>query len=808
MIRLHLLHLTLLCACCRAALGAEYVEVTVDPPSVTLAGPDARWSLLVQGRGADGRWVDLTRESSYLSLTPQIAEVASQGELRALKDGAATIQVQVAGQTLSVACQVAGTGQRREFNFENDIEPLLGKFGCNSSGCHGKAEGQNGFKLSVFGFDPPADYRALTMEDRGRRVFPAAANRSLLLRKASGRAPHGGGVRMPPDSREYQILRDWIAAGLRFGDKDDPRVVRIEVTPRERILSMLGGQQLRVVATYNDGRKVDVTRLTRFASNNDGLATVDESGLVACSETPGQVAIMASFMGAVDLFQAIVPQPSADVPPLKLAENNFIDGLVYERLAKLNIAPSGPASDAEFLRRVYLDCIGTLPTAEEARSFLSDTRPDRRAALVDSLLNRPEFADYWALKWSDLLRVDRVALGHKGAYAYYRWIRESLLQNKPFDQFARELILAEGPLAEAPAGHFYKVTPRPGDMASTLSQVLLGVRIACAECHHHPYDRWSQTDYFGMVDFFAPLTRKVSPRGEILLAAGAPETRHPRTGDRVLAHPLGVPEPTEPPAAGDRRAILADWLTSADNPWFARNLANRVWAHFLGRGLVEPVDDMRATNPPSNPQLLDALGAYLVEQRYDLRSLIRLITASQVYQLTSAPNDSNFSDEQNYSRALLKRLDAEVLLDAVCQTSGVSEKFLGVPNGYRAVQLWDSGVPHYFLKLFGRPMRQTACECERNAEASVAQVLHFLNSPEIQAKLAHDGGQIRRLEAELSDDGQLADALYLTFFSRFPTAEEREKAITHLSGASGGRRQASEDLAWSMLNSLEFIFNH
>ncbi|HUY93383.1 MAG TPA: DUF1549 and DUF1553 domain-containing protein [Pirellulales bacterium] len=778
----------------------------MNPAEVRLVGPDAAFSLLVDGRDAAGRLVDLTHSAQYRSLSPEVVEVSSSGVVRGLADGNASIEVEAAGCRRRVTCTVEGSHRQRLYNFANDVEPLLSKFGCNSSGCHGKAEGQNGFKLSVFGFDPAADYQALTMQDRGRRVFPAAAERSLLLRKAAGQAPHGGGVRIAPDSREYQILAAWIAGGLRFGDASDPYVSGIAVEPRERLLGVRSRQQLRVVARYSDGSEADVTRLARFQSNQEGLATVDEQGLVTTGQAPGQAAVMASFMGEVDLFQALIPRSGSSADSSPLAAGNFIDRLVAAKLAKLNIAPSPPAGDAEFLRRVFLDTIGTLPSAAEAKRFLADQRPDKRARLVDELLARPEFADYWALKWADLLRVDRAALGHEGAYAYYRWIRDCIAKNKPFDQFARELITAEGPLGESPQGYFYKAVQKPGEMASTLSQVFLGVRIACAECHHHPFDRWSQTDYYGMVDFFAPLGRKSSPQGEMILAAGDAATRHPRTGELVLARGLGAPAP-ERKLQGDRRAALADWLASPQNPWFARNLANRIWAHYAGRGLVEPLDDVRATNPPTNPELLDALASHLVEHRFDVRALIRAIAASRTYQLSSQPNETNERDEQNFSRALFKPLSAEALLDAVCQTTGVGEKFSGVPSGYRAIQLWDSGVQHYFLRLFGRPVRQTACECERNVEPSVAQVLHFLNSPEIEAKLTHEAGRIKRLAESIADDGELADELYLTIFSRWPAPEERRAAIENLAN-SGDRRQAAEDQAWAMLNSLEFIFNH
>jgi hypothetical protein len=426
---------------------------------------------------------------------------------------------------------------------------------------------------------------------------------------------------------------------------------------------------------------------------------------------------------------------------------------------------------------------------------------------VDELLQRPEFADYWALKWADLLRVDSQALGNKQAYSFYRWIRDSLAANKPLDEFARELLAAEGPLNEVGPAAFYKVVSRPGDAASTLSQVFLGIRIACAECHHHPFDCWSQNDYYGMQAFFTPVSIRKSSHGEALLAEGDAPTHNPRTGETVLAHALGT-KPSSVSTTGDRRVVLAEWLTARNNGWFARNLANRTWAHFMGRGLIEPVDDVRTTNPPTNPELLDALANELIAARFDFRKLIRTITASRVYQLSSKPNATNDRDEQNYSRMPLKRLDAEVLLDMVCQTTGIPEKFPGVPAGSRAIQLWDSKTPHYFLKLFGRPVRATACECERNTEPSVAQVLHLLNSPEIHDKLEHEGGAVARLVKEQADDEALVDDLYFTFYSRPPSDTERATALGYLRKTPEQRRKAAEDIAWVLMNSLEFGFNH
>jgi hypothetical protein len=518
---------------------------------------------------------------------------------------------------------------------------------------------------------------------------------------------------------------------------------------------------------------------------------------------PGEAAVMASYQSALAVCRVLVPRREHIERYPELPESNFIDRLVHAKLRKLHVLPSGPCDDATFLRRAFLDVIGTLPTAAEARRYLADRRADKRARLVEELLARPEFADYWALKWADLLRVDRSALGAKQARAYHRWIREQLARHTPLDRFARAIIMAEGPIGEAPAGSFYKAARKPGEMAGALAQVFLGVRIGCAECHHHPFDRWGQDDYHGLAAYFAG----VRVMGDAVTVSGLAAARHPRTGEVVPAHPLGGRRPARP-ETGDHREELARWLTGPGNPWFARNLANRVWAHFLGRGLVEPLDDVRDTNPPSNPELLDALARHLVESGWDLRALIRTITASQAYQRSTKPNATNDRDALNFSRAPLRRLPAEVLLDMIGQVTGVPERFPGAPALTRAVQLWDSKVPHYFLKAFGRTERTSACECERKAEPSVAQVLHLLNAPQIEAKLAHAGGKVARLARQKADDGELVEELYLTFFGRFPDERERKTALAHLAENRSRRGEAVEDLAWGMLNALEFAFNH
>jgi hypothetical protein len=704
--------------------------------------------------------------------------------------------------TLLLACVPSVASAADAFHFENDILPVLSRYGCNMSGCHGKAEGQGGFKLSVFAFDPESDYTALAKEGRGRRVFPANPDESLLLRKASGRTAHGGGTRLPFGSEDYQTLRGWIAAGMPVGSPDAPRVVSLRIEPAERVMTFQSDLPLKVIAKLSDGSEKTVTHHARFQSNNDSVAMVNADGKVHALDVPGEATVMAAYMGEVGVFRAIVPRPQP-LAASRLPQLNFIDVAVDNKLAKLNIAASPLCDDAEFLRRITLDLTGTLPTAAAARKFLEDKSPDKRAKLVQTLLASPEFADLWAMRWADLLRVERGVLGHERAYGYYKWIRDSIANNTPFDRFARELITAEGPTSEVGAANFYRVVTKPGEMAGSLSQVFLGVRIGCAECHHHPFDRWSQSDYYGMIGFFAP----VAARGDAVFSSGDPATTHPRTKKPVYSHALGTSMPEANPK-GDRRLVLADWMTKPDNPYFARNLANRVWAWMLGTGIVEPVDDVRATNPPSNPELLDALAKFNVENKFDVKKLIAAIAASRTYQTSSKPNETNERDDRNFSRAQFKRPDAEVLLDIVCQSTGVSEKFTGSPGVTRAVQLWDSKARHEFLKLFGRPVRATACECERTKEPSVAQVLNLLNSPDVQSKLSHESGTVAKLVRGNSDDAKLVEELYLTFFARLPSADEMKVATEHLNARKAKRREAAEDLAWAMLNSTEFLFNH
>lgn len=789
------------------SVAADVVALGVEPHTVQLNQPRAIYQLLVDARTDDGSILDATGQATYESLSPEIASVTDDGIVQAVSDGHGKILVTVGDHEIVVDISVKNSHEAHAFDFENDVTPLLTRYGCNMAACHAKADGQKGLQFSVFGYDPHGDFEALVRSSRGRRVSVSAPSQSLFLLKATQTIPHIGGQRIKPGSDAYQVLLDWVAAGAPFEDADAPRIAGIEITPGQRQLRLHATQQLRVTAVFSDGSLKDVTRITRYRSNNDGQATVDENGRVTIGAVPGQVAIMASYLGAVDTFVSYIPRDEPVHPYPEFPENSFVDTLVHKNLEKLHLLPSESVSDADFLRRVYVDIIGTLPTSQEARTFLSDTDPERRARLVDQLLERPEYATYWALKWSDLLHVDRAVLGPRRAFAYYRWIRDHLAANRPMDEFARAIVTANGPLDESPQGGFYQAVVKPGDRASAFSQVFLGIRIECAECHHHPFDRWSQQDYYGMTAYFAPISAQPAPMADVLLIDPGVKTVHPRTGQEVDAHPLGAAELSSP-ADDDPRRILADWLTAPENPWFARNLANRTWAHFFGRGLVEPVDDVRQTNPSLNGVLLGKLASYLQSQDYHMKPLIRLITSSRAYQRTAQPNPTNESDIQNASRALLKPLDAEVLLDAISQTTGVPSQFNGAAADTRAIELWDSKLQHPFLRLFGRPERKTACQCERSSEPSVGQVLHIMNSPEIFARLNHQGGTVSKLVRTTPENSLLAEELYLTFLSRFPSHSERQVVDEYFTTHSGSRRDAAVDLAWSLMNSLEFSFNH
>jgi hypothetical protein len=787
----------------------EPFSLKLIPTAIRLDSPEASDQILVSLETADGQRSDQTRQATFEPADRGIVSVSTTGRVEPVADGRTSIRVRVGDASTEIAVEVAGVSNPAPVSFRRDITAVLSKAGCNSGGCHGKAEGQNGFKLSVFGYDAEFDHQAIVSQGRGRRVFPASPEKSLLLLKATAAVPHGGGQKFAQDSRWYKLVRRWIAEGMTLDAESKDGAVQLAVEPSEVRLPANGLQQLRVVAIDAAGNRRPVTAEADFQSNQDAIARVDRDGHITTTDVPGEAAILVRYLGHVAVCRVVRPRDGGDFqrPP----ERNFIDRLAWDKLAELRIPPSEPADDATFLRRVYLDTIGTLPTADEARKFLADASPDKRQKLAASLLERPEYADFWTQRWSDLLQLDRDIVGSQGTVAMSRWVRKKLATNVPYDQFARDVLTARGSsLSESP-GAFYQVQNEPEKLARSVSQLFLGVRIECAQCHHHPFERWDQKDYFALAGFFTGVERKQTSGGGIkIVDVAGKDLNHPRTGKTVAAAGLGA-EPAKFNSEADRRRVLAEWATSAKNPYFTRTIVNRLWSHYFGCGLVEPVDDLRATNPASNEPLLNALAEHLVEVKFDLRAFTKTLLDSQLYQLSAVANDANRQDEQNYSRAAWKPLPAEVLLDAVSQSTGVSEEFNGWPRGYRAIQVWDNKLPSHFLETFGRPKRQTVCSCERGVEPSMAQALHLMNSESTIAKIQHRDGRAAKLaEANLPPD-QVIVELYLTTLSRFPKDAEREamrEAFASSQATVEDRREAIEDVLWTLLNTKEFVFNH
>ena len=794
--------------------GAAAAELSAHPAAVRIDRPEARIQVVVV-EVDDGRRVDRTRDVVWESADPTVARVSPDGLVEPLSDGATVLSARHGDRTLTVPVDVSGTRDPAPVSFARDVQAVLTKQGCNSGGCHGKAEGRGGLALSLFGFDAAADHAAIVVRSRGRRVAPAAPATSLLLRKATGTEPHGGGRRIEPGSADEALLLRWIAEGAGDVPPGDGAVVAIEVEPAALVARPGESSQLRVVAVDATGRRACVTRRTEFLSSAPSIAAVGGTGVVTAGTIPGDAAILARFGGHVATVRVDVPREGGVVvrPP----EAGAIDRLVHDRLLALGIPPSDVCDDATFLRRASLDLAGVLPAADEARAFLADTAPDKRERLVDRLLASPEYADLQAMKWADLLRADRSRVGPQGAVALTRWLRRRIGEGMPYDAMVRAILTAEGPVGvEGPAAVF-KALDGAEVAARSTSQVFLGVRIECAQCHHHPSERWSQDDYAALAGFFTGVRTKPLPGGgEAVVARGGTDLPHPRSGVAVPAAALGAAPAVFASAAADRRVALAEWATAPENPLLARAIANRLWAWYFGRGLVEPVDDLRMTNPASNEALLDHLERRVRELRFDLRAVTREMLTSRAYQVAARPEPGAEEDRRHRSHALARALPAEVLLDAICRVTGVPEKFAGWPEGVRAVQVWDNRLPSYFLRIFGRPVRATVCECERGTEPSVSQALHLVNSAEIQEKIGSRHGTARRLAASSLEPGEIVDELFLSALSRFPTEGERGLLLP-LFGSPGEespgepartRREATEDVLWSILNGSEFLSNH
>jgi Protein of unknown function (DUF1553)/Protein of unknown function (DUF1549) len=859
------LALTLATLCCtfataEAAQPAEHDSLAILPPAIVLHGPKARQALIVE-KSENGQFSgQAAKDVSFESSDAKVVRISNSVAIP-VSDGHAVISAVWHGHKAAVAVTVEQHSVDAPWSFRNHVQSVLTKAGCNSGACHGAAAGKNGFRLSLRGYDPEADFLMITRQSHGRRIVPSDPGRSLFLLKPTGAVPHKGGVRFAVDSREYRVLAEWIAAGQPAPAADDPRIERLEVLPEQVVLKKGDEQQFLVRAHFSDGHSEDVTTWTKFSSANQTVCQVDDVGKVKVTGN-GEGSIVAWYLSKNVVAPVTVPfqnRLAADTFA-KAGRRSFIDDDINEKLRNLNVPPSPVCADGEFLRRASLDTIGVLPTAEEARTFLADHSADKRDRLIDQLLKRPEFVDYWSSKWSDVLLVSGARLRPKGVESFSKWIRKRVAENEPWDRFVRELVTAQGSALENGAANFYAIHEDPQDMAETVSMAFLGMSINCARCHDHPMEKWTNDDYYGMASLFARVRGKGwggdinSGDGDrIIFVADSGELIQPRTGRPRQPRPLDG-KAVAFDAMTDRRQALADWLTDAKNPYFSRAIVNRVWANFMGPGLVEAVDDMRLTNPASNPPLLTALADDLNRNKFDVKSLMRRILSSAAYQRSSATVPGNEGDERFYSRAYARRLKAEVLLDAVSQVTEAATTFKGHPSGTRALQLADAGNDSYFLNVFGRPERLITCECERSNEPSMSQVLHITNGETLNAKIEAKPNRITRLLKAKADDRAIVRDLYLAALTRMPTPEEenrlsvaladvetdeqqvplvglqkgiadalsikdvarRKEALARLDEAmreipekaAAARRKAIEDLYWGVLSSKEFLFNH
>lgn len=794
------------------------VRFTVEPSSIELTGRLDRLQLQVTDRSSE-RIDDLTRQVTFTVEPPFVLAIDDAGRVRPLADGDTTIVVTHGGETVSVPAKVSAV-EKSTTNFARDIIPILSKTGCNQGACHASQYGKGEFKLSLFGYAPEQDHPQFVRDWHQRRVSFVDPASSLILRKATLQVSHGGGQRFKVGSFEYDQMLDWLKAGASGTTKTDPHVVDMKISPEQRVYSEGETQQLRVVATYDDGSTRDVTHLALYDSMGEGVATVDSHGLIT-AVGPGQAAIMVRFQGQAKVSMAMQPHRT-DADLSDFVVQNFVDEAVKSHWQKLGVIPAGLCSDEVFIRRAFLDSIGTLPSREKVEAFLASDKPDKREQLIDELLGLTgdskrdiyvnDWSAYWALKWGDLLRNNRNKVGDGGMWALYNWMRASFRENKPFDQFVSEIVTAQGSIyANGPANYF-KIATTPTDLAETTAQVFLGVRLQCAKCHHHPFEVYSQADYYGLAAFFTRVGTKGSTdfgalgRDTVVMLKSSGSIRHPRTRQTMEPTPLQS-EPASLEGVRDLRRPLADWLTSKDNRLFSRNIVNRVWGYFMGTGLVEPIDDLRETNPASVPELFDALAQDFAKNGFDQRRLMRNIMTSRVYQLDSSPLPENATDTRLYLHYNVKRLPAEVLLDGIDDAAGTQERFSGVPLGTRAIELPDSNFPSYFLDTTGRPKRVITCECERTSTPNLAAVLHLVNGDVIQRKLTD---KTNRIAGFIKNKTPLEDAvreLYLVTFSRPPSDAEVADAVSHVETAESPQ-QGFEDILWALINSREFLFNH
>ncbi len=737
----------------RAALIGQPASLSIQPETVTLVGPRAYQQVVVTGRYADGSVRDLTPFCDYACETADLAD-AAEGCVTPKKDGVGALVVKAGGQTARATLTVKDFGKPAPVSFRREVVAAMNVGGCNAGACHGTPSGKNGFKLSLRGFDPEADYLELTRDVLGRRTDRGDPDHSLMLLKALAHVPHEGGVRFAASSVPARAVRGWLAEGL----QDDPAglspLQSIQILPGQRVLTDPSRwQQLSVTATFADGSVRDVTRLTVFSSSDTSVATVGVGGLVEFKEA-GEVAVLCRYLMQLRTVRLMYLRPRPGFVWTNPPENNYVDHHVFAKLKMLSIPPSDVCGDAEFVRRATLDVCGVLPTPDEVRAFLADASPDKRARLVDRLLERPEYADFWTLKWSDIFRSSRKAIQVKGVYVFQDWLRRHVENDDGFDVIVKEMLKADGNTFANPPANYYRIARDPQNLAETTAQLFCGVRMQCAKCHNHPFERWTQDDYYSLAAFFARVREKKDPMepgpdakepgAEVVYSDRSGEVTQPRTGQVMKPKFMGGIEPTIPPGV-DRRDVLADWIASADNPFFAKSVVNRIWYHLNGKGIVDPVDDFRDSNPSANDELLDALAKDFTASKFDVKHMIRVIMNSRTYQLSAQANDFNRDDNKYFSHAVTKMLTAEQLLDAVCKATEVPEKFPGEPAGTRSEQLPDGDPNHPFLKTFGQPARELACECERESDSNLAQALQLINGQTINEKLRAPTNRVGRL---------------------------------------------------------------
>ena len=783
----------------------EQKPLEIFPADVNLTYQRDKQSLVIRATEPNGVNRDVTTEAKFTIADPSKAKI-EKGVVYPIADGDTTLKVEWHGNALEVPVKVEKSQIDPPVSFRLDVMPVFMKVECNR--CHGAARGQDGFRLSLWGFDPEGDHYRLTREIPGRRINLALPEASMLLTKADGEAPHTGGKRFEKGSALYTTLLRWLQSGAPNDPKDVAKVTGIELLPKKLLLESPGQKfKLTVRAHYSDGSDRDVTDTALFLTSNEGSAAIDKEGVITTGQR-GEAFVMARFSTYTVGAQVVVIPKELKFEWPKVEERNFIDEYVDAKLRALRISPSEVCDDETFLRRAYIDIVGLLPTSAEVTKFATDSAPDKRTKKVDELLARKEFVDVWALKWSELLQI-RTDPNNNGAYkstlGYYTWLHDQLEKNVPINQIAHDIISATGSTLETPAAQFYQLEQDPLKLAENTAQAFFGIRIQCSQCHNHPFDRWTMDDYRGFVAFFTQVARKngEDPRERIIYNRGEGESRHP-VGDRVIPPKFLAGE--EPDCKGkDRRMVLADWVASPENPYFAHHIANLIWAQYMGRGIVEPVDDVRISNPAANPELLESLAKKIIEYNYDLRRIVRDVCTSRTYQLTTRQNESNALDDRNFAKATIRRMRAEVMLDCISEVTETKDKYRGLPAGARAVEIADGKTSNYFLTTFGRRDRETICSREE-VGPTLSQALHLINGDTVEKKIT-EGGVIKKLMSSNRTPAEIVEELYLRCYGREPSAEELNK-LENYWGVSEEQPAVFTDVFWALLNAKEFMFNH